>query len=591
MLRTAPKEEFRAVWLTTVYRLDWPGSYAVTSQKYELKQIFDKLQSWGLNAVIFQVRPACDAFYDSPYEPWSNWLTGTEGQAPNPYYDPLSFAVQAAHERGLELHAWFNPYRAKEGNNTAVSSEHVSNEHPEWVLNISKKGSAQTAPMDIRELNLPKSTDYILDPGKADVRSYVLKVIMDVVNRYDIDGVHMDDYFYPYSGISNEDQQTFNEENRGFTNIDNWRRDNVNLLIESVYDSIKAVKPHVKFGMSPFGIWKNGVPSGIVGLDAYSQIYCDAVAWLKGQYVDYLTPQLYWPFGGGQDYGKLMPWWAGKAVNNQRHFYPGHAAYKASDWSANELPRQIRLNRNTIASLGSIYFRYNHVNNNPKGFLDSLRNHYYRYPALTPRMTWNDSIPPLPPAAINVFVTGDTAHITWSPPLPTKDDQEPYRYLVYKWPASLAPDTLDAEFIYYLTQPGAADSIADLNYNGYRYGVAALDRLNNESAVVVSNAVAIADQEPCIPQQVRLDPNYPNPFNARTRIQYCIPQRAPVELTIYDLQGREVCTLINSHQNQGTHNVNWAGTDNYGHPVTSGIYLYTLKTCQTSISRKMLFLK
>ncbi|MBN2600656.1 MAG: family 10 glycosylhydrolase, partial [Candidatus Marinimicrobia bacterium] len=302
---TVPKYEFRATWIATVLRLDWPKSSTVSTQKSQLISILDNMQKANFNAAIFQIRPVCDAFYASDIEPWSNWLTGTEGQAPSPYYDPLEFAIEEAHKRGIELHAWFNPYRAKKGSSDGTSADHVFNKHPEWILAVGSKKSSDNRyyALDEQETNDTKGTDYILNPGLAVVREYVLGVIMDVVNRYDVDGVHMDDYFYPYSGITNEDQTTFVEENRGFSNIGDWRRDNVNLLIESIYDSIRIIKPDVKFGMSPFGIWKNGVPDGIVGTSSYSAIYCDPIAWLDGHYIDYLTPQLYWPFGGAQDYG------------------------------------------------------------------------------------------------------------------------------------------------------------------------------------------------------------------------------------------------------------------------------------------------
>ena len=317
-LTADPKEEFRAVWVATVLRLDWPSSSTVSTQKNQMINILNTMASYRFNAIVFQVRPACDAFYDSKIEPWSNWLTGTEGKTPSPYYDPLAFVVEEAHKRGIEVHAWFNPYRARKGD-AGSSAEHVFNTHPEWILAVGNKSdNAQYRSLDERNLPESKTVDYILDPGKEAVRKYVLSVIADVASRYDIDGIHMDDYFYPYSGISNEDAATFAEENRGFTNIHDWRRDNINLLIRGIHDTLQVINPRIKFGMSPFGIWKNGVPSGIVGLDAYSTIYCDAVTWLNEQWIDYVTPQLYWPFGGGQDYGKLMPWWAGITEENNR---------------------------------------------------------------------------------------------------------------------------------------------------------------------------------------------------------------------------------------------------------------------------------
>lgn len=199
----APKYEFRAAWIATVLQLDWPTLSTVSSQKSQLIGILDGMQKANLNAAVFQIRPACDAFYASEIEPWSNWLTGTEGKAPNPYYDPLTFAIEEAHKRGIELHAWFNPYRAKKGS-SGTSADHVFNKHPEWILEVGSKKSSKNIyyALDERDAGDSKTTDYILNPGMADVREYVLSVIMDAANRYDIDGVHMDDYFYPYSVVS-----------------------------------------------------------------------------------------------------------------------------------------------------------------------------------------------------------------------------------------------------------------------------------------------------------------------------------------------------------------------------------------------------
>ncbi len=258
-----PKREFRGAWIATVLNLDWPSSPFLTTdqQKQHLIDILDGLKAAGINAVIFQIRSECDAMYSSDIEPWSYWLTGQQGKAPNPFYDPLQFAVEEVHKRGMEIHAWFNPYQAdRNTTDYPVAPNHVTVLHPDWLIRF--------------------GTKIILDPGLPMVRDYVTSVIMDIIKRYDIDGVHFDDFFYPYEGITNEDDATFAHYSRGFTNRGNWRRDNVNIFIKEVHDSIQAVKPFIKFGISPFGIWKNGVPPGTTGLDAYSEIYCDPMAWL-----------------------------------------------------------------------------------------------------------------------------------------------------------------------------------------------------------------------------------------------------------------------------------------------------------------------
>ncbi len=485
LLTAAPKEEFRAVWVTTVSRLDWPSSSAVSTQQSEMIQILNNLQDWNFNAIIFQVRPACDAFYASSIEPWSNWLSGTEGVAPSPYYDPLLFVIDEARKRDIEVHAWFNPYRVKTGN-AGTSPGHVYNTHPEWVLTIgSKSGPNGLMRMDERDLPATKAPAYILDPGMADVRDYVLSVIADVAARYDIDGVHLDDYFYPYSGMGNEDSQTFDKENRGFSDIGDWRRDNVNLLIRGIQDTLLAINPRIKFGMSPFGIWKNGVPTGITGMDAYSVIYCDAVTWLNEQWVDYLAPQLYWPFGGGQDYGLLMPWWAGYAESNARHLYPGHAAYKANDWANNEIPRQVRLNHATMDSPGSMYFRYAHMISNYKGFRDSLETSYYKYPAVPPRMPWKDTQASPPPAQVRMNYSGSDAVITWEHGDSGGFNDEARRFLVYKWPSTGTLDTDDPSQIAAIIPASEMLTYTDSDHADYLFGVASQDRLSNESPLVM----------------------------------------------------------------------------------------------------------
>ena len=379
--RAQPEREFRGAWVATVANLDWPSSPSLSPevQRAELTAMLDGLEQAGINAVLFQVRPEADALYASPFEPWSRWLTGRQGVPPEPFYDPLAFAVEEAHRRGMELHAWFNPFRAVQRVGAyPLDRQHITLRQPEWILSFDRIGLK------------------LLDPGRPDVRDYVTSVVMDVVRRYDIDGVHFDDYLYPYpdkrrrfSGITREDDATFALHAGSFADRSAWRRGNVNLFVEQVHDSIKAVKPWVKFGVSPFGIWQNGVPQGVAGLSAYEWIFTDATAWLKKGSIDYLAPQLYWAFGSQRDYGRLAAWWASQA--NGRHLYPGHAAYRAgtsanrrSLYGSGEVPRQIRYNRGDARVQGSILFRAEHVLEQAGSLNDSLRTNLYRRPALPP---------------------------------------------------------------------------------------------------------------------------------------------------------------------------------------------------------------
>lgn len=471
---TTPKREFRAAWVATVINLDWPSnnSQTVENQKQQLIDILDGCVSLNINAVIFQVRTECDALYDSNIDPWSYWLTGSQGSPPAPYYDPLEFAVTEAHKRGLEIHAWFNPYRAERSvGYYPLASNHVINEHPDWIIHVSSLK--------------------ILDPGIPMVREYVTSVVMDVVRRYDVDGVHFDDYFYPYPeyGFTNQDQQTFNTWPNGFTNINDWRRDNVNRLMIMVNDSIKAEKPWVKFGVSPFGIWKYGVPPGIVGLSAYNDIYCDAIAWLQDQSIDYLTPQLYWSYGGGQDYGTLMHWWADSAGANGRHLYPGQAAYRISSFSPSEIPNQIRDNRATPNSLGSVFFRIHAgLLDNPKGFADTLRNDLYRNPALPPVMDWLDTQAPNQIQNLRFErIPGEgIASLQWDLPNPASDGDTASRYVIYEFDnAGVSPSDLDiADNINSISGGRAFNPLYSAPVGSDRYYVVtALDRNWNESTM------------------------------------------------------------------------------------------------------------
>ncbi|GJQ63095.1 MAG: hypothetical protein SCALA702_21480 [Melioribacteraceae bacterium] len=476
-----PKDEFRAAWIATVVNLDWPTNphLSTEEQKSQIIYLFDELKKLNFNAVVFQVRSECDAFYNSSYEPWSYYMTGVQGQGPAPFYDPLEFAVEEAHKRGIEFHAWFNPYRADRGAGYPKHSSHVTITHPEWTI---QSGSLK-----------------ILNPGMAEVREYVVDVIMDVVNRYDIDGVHFDDYFYPYEGISNQDWSTFQAEPRGFSDINSWRRDNVNIFVDSVYTNIKEVKPHVKFGVSPFGIWKSGYPAGVSGLSSYYSLYCDPMNWMQRGKLDYLTPQLYWRHGGNQDYGSLMNWWADSVSVYDKHFYPGHAAYRIPDFpDISEIQRQMRANRANATAGGSVFFRARAgVLDNEKGFTDSLRNDLYRNPAVPPTMNWLDGIAP---NAVQNLVTGLSPEVglgalVWDIPQPASDGDTAFFYGVYRFdtPTINPSDLENTDNFEMLTGQKHFNLLANNQGSTQYFVVTAFDRNFNES--VISNVIEVAAPE------------------------------------------------------------------------------------------------
>lgn len=569
-----PKHEFRGAWIATVFNLDWPRAETASEQQAELRRMLDRLEEAGINAVFFQVRSACDALYESPLEPWSYWLTGRPGAAPDPWYDPLAFAVREAHRRGMELHAWFNPYRAQASTAYEASADHVTRTRPEWVLQFG----------DLR----------VLDPGRAAVRHYVTRVVMDVARRYDIDGVHFDDYFYPYppNQISTEDAATFAEESRGFTSLAEWRRDNVNLFIAQVADSLRALEPALKFGVSPFGIWKNGVPEGIHGLDAYDVIFADPTAWLAAGTVDYLAPQLYWPFGGPQDYDKLASWWAGQVGG--RHLYAGHALYRADRethsgtlFSPEEIPRQVRFNRDAPEILGSVFFRARNLTHHAsQGFAEVLKTDLFRYPALTPPMAWKASAPPAAPGGVELTsIEEGEVELSWHPVEGAR------RYAVYRVRSPTSPDpeaaALDARNLLAVTgetalvdRPRGAEPshyfVQAVGGNSSESGPSALVRSGGPTT-----AVAMETATPRMRLAV-----YPNPFNATTRIALTVEEAAPVALRIYNQIGQRVRTLVEGEWlGPGAHAFEWDAADDAGRPLASGAYYLVVQLGDRQLGR------
>jgi uncharacterized lipoprotein YddW (UPF0748 family) len=391
-----PTQEFRAVWIATVDNIDWPskGNYNSDSQKLEFIRILDMHKRNGMNAVIAQIRPASDAFYPSPYEPWSEWLTGKQGQPPAPYYDPLQFMIEETHKRGMEFHAWCNPYRAVfRINVSSISSSHITRIHPEWFLTYG-------------------DTRYF-DPGNKEVQQYVANVIRDIVRRYDIDAVHFDDYFYPYriAGREFPDNESYQKYGSGI-NREDWRRSNVDSIIVLLSRVIKEEKKYCKFGISPFGIWRNKEkdPDGSdthAGQTNYDDLYADIVLWLKNGWIDYVAPQIYFDFDfKAAPYAVLLDWWSRHSFD--RHCYIGLGIYRANSSPAwrdrTLLPREIQALRNYPQIQGEIYFSSKSFEKNPHGWNDSLQNNYYKNPAIIPPMSWIDSLKPAKPDSLSITI-------------------------------------------------------------------------------------------------------------------------------------------------------------------------------------------
>jgi uncharacterized lipoprotein YddW (UPF0748 family) len=487
--RADPKREFRGVWIATVTNIDWPSSTRLTTdqQKQQLVDQLNAHQRTGINAVMFQVRPAADAFYARGKEPWSRWLTGKQGQAPSPFYDPLDFAITEAHKRGMELHAWFNPYRATmDGRFNLLSPDHITNLKPDWFFIY---GGIK-----------------VFNPGIPEVREYIVQVILNVVDNYDIDGVHMDDYFYPYAiaGQRINDSATFKQYGGDFQDIKDWRRDNVDQLIKMLSDSIHKHKPHVKFGISPFGVWANKYqnPDGsdTHGGDSYYELYADSRKWMKEGWLDYINPQMYWPIKDRRvPFEKLLPWWSDNTYN--RHLYVGQAAYRIGERpisnfrNPQEMPDEIKMLRNNPRAQGSVFFSSVSLLHNPLGFTDSLRQTYYRHPALPPVMLWLDSVAPEPPRAfVASRLPNFTVQLKWQTPLPAKDKEPVYGYVIYRFEGNEKTD-IDSSaknilHIQYNTDTFYTDTTAQRGKT-YLYIVTAIDRLKNESDRSPTVAVTI----------------------------------------------------------------------------------------------------
>lgn len=387
-----PKYEFRAVWIATVNNIDWPSRKDLGSeqQKQEFISILDRQKQIGMNAVIVQVRPCADAFYVSQYEPWSEYLNGEQGKPSSPYYDPLSFMIEEAHKRGMEFHAWINPYRAVFNTKTSsLAPTHITRIHPEWFLTYGDKK--------------------YFNPGLPEVMQYLNRIARDIIERYDIDGLHMDDYFYPYRipGKEFPDNTAYLKYGKGMAK-DEWRRSNCDSIVKMLHETVLETKPYIKFGISPFGVWRNiaNDPEGSntkAGQTNYDDLYADILLWLRKDWIDYVAPQIYWEIGHPlADYETLVNWWSQHSYG--KHIYIGHGIYKAVTnaplaWrNANELPGQIKMLREDNNIQGSIFFSSKDILSNPNGWADSLRENYYSKPAIIPPMNWIDTSAPQKPS-------------------------------------------------------------------------------------------------------------------------------------------------------------------------------------------------
>lgn len=526
--KSNPKRDLRGMFLASVYSLNWPTNRLATPsvQQAELITILDNLKANGYNTVFLQVRSECDALYNSAIEPWGYYLTGTQGLAPNPVWDPLSFAITEAHKRGLDLHAWLNPYRAKTTSTYTTSANHITVTQPTWWFTSSA------------------DTQKILNPGLPAVKNYIISIVQDIATRYDVDGIHFDDYFYPNGGMTtNQDAQTYIDNNpKNIATIADWRRDNVNQMIAGTYDAIQTLNANLNknivFGVSPAGIWKSGIPTGTSGNSAYSALYCDAIAWLNAGKVDYLAPQLYWKITGAQDYVALSKWWNDQVKTSGKQLYISQAYYKMADtnnWAATEIQNQIIQNRaaSMDATFGQIAYNYTNIKSNSKTINDVLNGAEFKYKSFAPPIAGKDGVCPNVPE--NIRFVG--SKLTWDTPTAASDGDLPIKYVVYAFnsPAEAITNKEDGSKIIDIVVGNElvlAQNLIDTKY----FVVTSLDKNNNEAGNF--NATLGNPDFDLIANKSFLV--YPNPFNNQFEIEVPSAFSNYVKISIFDPTGKQV---------------------------------------------------
>ena len=467
---THPKREFRAAWIHSV-----SGQFRgipTDRLKQTLTEQLNSLREAGINAIIFQVRPESDALYASRLEPWSRFLTGVQGQPPVPYWDPMQFMIDECHKRGMEFHAWINPYRVNTTLKNELAPEHVYNIHPEWFVTYGDQ--------------------LFFDPALPESRRHICMVVSDIVARYDVDAIHMDDYFYPYpiKGKDFPDDESFARYGGGFSDKGDWRRSNVNLLIRQLHETIRGIKPWVKFGVSPFGIYRNqssdplGSPTN--GLQNYDDLYADVLLWAREGWIDYNIPQIYWQIGHPvADYETLVKWWATHTEN--RPLFIGQSVMNTvqhvdpEDPSINQLPRKMAWQRAYQTIGGSCQWPAIAVVENAGRYRDALIAEYHKYPALPPVFNFMDSEAPAKVSKLKPVWTADGYLLFWTAPKYREEMNRAVQYVVYRFSPKEKMNLDDPSHIVAVTR----DNFYKLPYEDgktkYVYVVTALDRLHNES--------------------------------------------------------------------------------------------------------------
>ncbi len=566
LVAAQPKEEVRAVWLTTVFNLDWPTTTGPSSQKNEMIKLLDLLKKTNMNTIMLQVRARGDVLYPSKIEPWAKCLTGNIGN--NPGYDPLQFIIEEAHKRGIEVHAWWVTYKAYgSGTPPNTNPKHVVLKHP--------------------ELCKLYANEWWMDPGIPETKTYLLNLAMELIRNYDIDGIHFD--FARYPGTDFQDNQTYETYGNGQNKAD-WRRNNITQFIYAIYDSVNAVKPMLKVGSAPIGIYQN-LSACLSGWESYSNVYQDSRRWLLARKHDYESPQIYWDINSCPRFDSLAINWINNA--NGRHIYPGIAVYRMGgsdgNWPAEEIIAQIDSTRK-FGGKGETLYRTASIKNNQKNLTTLLQNGPYKYPANIPPMPWKDNIKPNSPGELNLSTSDSLKYIlSWNSPLKASDGDTAFYYNVYS-DNKLPVDISDVKNIVKFRVTG--DTSVTIDYgsipkSNIYFTVTAYDKGYNESEPSNTVGIIISSVNDVISENgYEIYQNYPNPFNPSTEINYKLAASGKTSLIVYNILGKEAAVLVDEFQEKGNHQVKFDAAG-----LSSGIYFYVIKSGGFTAAKKMILLK
>lgn len=566
LIYSQPKEEVRAVWVTTVFNLDWPRTSGANTQRTEMIQLLDKLKAANFNTIMLQVRGRGDLLYGSAIEPWARALTGSLGG--NPGYDPVQFTIEEAHKRGMEVHAWWNVYKVYgTGTPPVTNPQHVVHRHP----------------------NLVKLYDgeWWMDPGEPGTKTYLLNLAMEMVRKYPLDGIHFD--FIRYPGTDFSDSASYANYGGGVNKSD-WRRSNINNFVTAIYDSIQLVRPKMKVGSAPIGIYKN-LDSCNRGWEAYTQVFQDSRRWLLARKHDYLSPQVYWDINTCPRFDVIAKDWI--TGRGGRHIYMGIAAYRMStndgNWPAAEILAQVDTSRK-FGAQGQTYFRTASFIDNQKNLYNLIKANQYLYPANIPPMPWKDNVKPLSPENLTVTAQDSLTYILKWQKSPAASDGDTAKYYNVYMDTVFPVDTSDIKKVIAFGRRDTTFTVVFANKpsQNYYFTVTAYDKGYNESAPSITAGIivtGIADENNT-PGDFSLYQNYPNPFNPETVIGFSLPEAGEVKLTVYSALGKEVAVLYSGMAEKGNHRVNFLAEN-----LSSGAYYASLSYNGSVKSIKMLFLK